>query len=108
MARAWNVTDGFDGMLVLPNNPLTGAPITAPVVMRYQPSANLGAINLYGINLQKKVADFDLFLSGNWASTRPVLTWSKSTRQRPVMAPETPVSRSDSTPAGIFTFPDSK
>ncbi len=71
MARAWNVTDGFDGMLVLPNNPLTGAPITAPVVMRYQPSANLGAINLYGINLQKKVADFDLFLSGNWSSTRP-------------------------------------
>lgn len=30
---------------------------------------------MYGINLQKKVADFDLFLSGNWASTRPnVLT----------------------------------
>src|SRR5579872_6524960 len=71
MARAWNVTDGFAGLMVLPNNPLTGAPITAPVVMRYQPSANLGAINLYGVNLQKKVGDFDLFLSGNWSSTRP-------------------------------------
>ncbi|HEV2402063.1 MAG TPA: DUF3373 family protein [Candidatus Sulfotelmatobacter sp.] len=71
LARAWNVTDGFDGLMVLPNNPLTGAPVTAPVVMRYAPSANLGAINLYGINLQKKLGDFDLFASGNWSSTRP-------------------------------------
>ncbi|HUA14579.1 MAG TPA: DUF3373 family protein [Verrucomicrobiae bacterium] len=71
MARAWNVTDGFDGLMVLPNNPLTGAPVTAPVVMRYAPSANLGAINLYGVNLQKKVQNFDLFVSGNWSSTRP-------------------------------------
>jgi len=71
LARAWNVTDGFDGLVVLPNNPVTGAPVTAPVVMRYAPSANLGAIDLYGINLQKKVSSFDLFLSGNWSSTRP-------------------------------------
>lgn len=71
LARAWNVTDGFDGLMVLPNNPLTGAPVTAPVVMRYAPSANLGAINLYGINLQKKLGDFDVFASGNWSSTRP-------------------------------------
>ena len=71
LARAWNVTDGFDGLVVLPNNPLTGASITAPVVMRYAPSANLGAIDLYGVNLQKKVGSFDLFVSGNWSSTRP-------------------------------------
>ena len=71
LARAWNVTDGFDGLMVLPNNPLTGAPVTAPVVMRYAPSANLGAIDLYGINLQKKLSSFDLFLSGNWSGTRP-------------------------------------
>lgn len=71
LARAWNVTDGFDGLMVLPNNPLTGAPVTAPVVMRYAPSANLGAIDLYGINLQKKLRDLDLFASGNWSSIRP-------------------------------------
>jgi hypothetical protein len=71
LARAWNVTDGFAGLMVLPNNPLTGAAVNAPVVMRYAPSANLGAINLYGINLQKKLRDCDLFLSGNWSSTRP-------------------------------------
>jgi hypothetical protein len=71
LARAWNVTDGFDGLMVLPNNPLTGAAVGAPVVMRYAPSANLGAIDLYGINLQKKLRDFDLFVSGNWSGTRP-------------------------------------
>jgi hypothetical protein len=71
LAHAWNVTDGFAGLVVLPNNPLTGAAISAPVVMRYQPSANLGAINLYGVNLQRKLGDFDLFVSGNWSSTRP-------------------------------------
>ncbi len=71
LARAWNVTDGFDGLMVLPNNPLTGAAITAPIVMRYAPSANLGAIDLYGINLQKKLRNFDLFVSGNWSGLRP-------------------------------------
>ncbi len=71
LARAWNVTDGFDGLMVLPNNPLTGASVNAPVVMRYAPSANLGAIGLYGINLQKKLQNFDLFLSGNWSGLRP-------------------------------------
>jgi hypothetical protein len=46
VARAWNVTDGFNGLIVMPNNPLTGDTVGAPVVMRYTPSANLGAINL--------------------------------------------------------------
>jgi len=71
LARAWNVTDGFDGLMVMPNNPLTGAAVNAPVVMRYAPSANLGAIDLYGVNLQKKLGSFDLFVSGNWVGLRP-------------------------------------
>jgi hypothetical protein len=71
VARAWNVTDGFNGLVVMPNNPLTGDTVTAPVVMRYTPSANLGGINLYGFVLQKKLGNFDLFASGNWVSLRP-------------------------------------
>jgi hypothetical protein len=71
VARAWNVTDGFNGLIVLPNNPLTGDAVTAPVVMRFTPSANLGGINLYGVVLQKKLGNFDLFASGNWVSLRP-------------------------------------
>ena len=64
-AHAWNVTDGFDGTMVLPNNPLTGDPVGAPVVMRYSPSANLGGINLYGLVMQKRLAQFDTFVSVN-------------------------------------------
>jgi hypothetical protein len=71
VAHAWNVTDGFNGLMVLPNNPVTGDPVTAPVIMRFTPSANLGGINLYGLTLQKTLGQFDMFLSGNWASLRP-------------------------------------
>jgi hypothetical protein len=72
IARAFNVTDGFAGQIVLPSNPLTGEAIAAPVIMRYQPSANLGAINLYGLNLQRTLGPLDMFVSGNWVSTRPI------------------------------------
>ena len=70
-AHAFNVTDGFNGLLVLTRNPLTGDPITAPVVLRYTPSANLGGINLFGVNASRKVKAFDLYLSGNYSGTRP-------------------------------------
>lgn len=70
-ARAWNVTDGFNGQVVLPNNPLTGDVIAAPVMMRFTPSANLGGINLYGVTMQRTQGPVDLFVSGNWASLRP-------------------------------------
>jgi hypothetical protein len=71
IARAWNVTDGFNGLTVLPVNPLTGDAVQAPVVMRFTPSANLGAINLFGLNVQRTLGHFDMFVSGNWVSTRP-------------------------------------
>jgi hypothetical protein len=71
IARAWNVSDGFNGLVVMPNNPLTGDPITAPVIMRYTPSANLGAIDLYGVVVEKKLKQFDLYASANWDSLRP-------------------------------------
>ena len=71
VARAWDVTDGFNGLMVLPNNPLTGEAVGAPVVMRYTPSANLGGINLYGIVAQRRFRDFDLYGSLNWDSLRP-------------------------------------
>jgi hypothetical protein len=70
-ARAWDVTDGFNGLMVLPNNPLTGEAISAPVIMRYTPSANLGGINLYGVVVERKLRQFDLYASANWDSLRP-------------------------------------
>jgi hypothetical protein len=70
-AHAFNVTDGFNGLVVLPNNPLTGEAINAPVVLRYSPSANLGAIDLVSVNLTRKQGPMDLYVSGNYSGTRP-------------------------------------
>jgi hypothetical protein len=70
-AKAWNVTDGFNGFIVLPNNPLTGDAINAPVIMRYTPSTNLGNIFLYGIDAQHEFNKFTLYGSLNWDSLRP-------------------------------------
>ena len=70
-AHAFNVTDGFDGSIVLTANPLTGDPVNAPVVMRYTPSANLGSIHLFGMNVTHKAKSVDVYLSGNLSATRP-------------------------------------
>jgi len=71
VAHAWNVTDGFNGQVVMPNNPLTGDTVGAPVIMRFTPSANLGGIYMYGLTAQKTMREFDLFVSANWSSLRP-------------------------------------
>ena len=70
-AHAFNVTDGFNGLMVLPVNPLTGDPVNAPVVMRYTPSANLGSINLFGININQRWRNLDMYGSANYSGTRP-------------------------------------
>lgn len=67
-AHAFNVTDGFNGLVVMPYNAVTGEP-TPPVVMRYAPSANLGAIDLFGVNVTRKTAAFDLYGSANFSGT---------------------------------------
>jgi hypothetical protein len=70
-AHAFNVTDGFNGSVVLTVNPLTGDPVNAPVVMRYTPSANLGGIHLFGMNVTRKAKAVDFYTSGNLSATRP-------------------------------------
>jgi hypothetical protein len=70
-AHAFDVTDGFTGLIVLPTNPLTGEAVPASVVMRYTPSANLGSINLFGMNVTRRQGPLDLYLSGNYSGTRP-------------------------------------
>src|SRR5438045_3873570 len=70
-AHAYNVTDGFNGLTVLPNDPLTGERIAAPVVLRFTPSANLGSIDLLSVNLARKTGPVDLYTSGNYSGTHP-------------------------------------
>jgi hypothetical protein len=70
-AHAFNVADGFNGLMVLPRDPLSGEPVPAPVVLRYTPSANLGSINLFGVNVTRKAKAVDLYISGNLSNTDP-------------------------------------
>jgi len=71
VAHAFNIADGFNGLIVLPNNPVTGQPVGAPVVMRYTPSANLGEMDIAGILLQRTDGPFDWFLNWNYVKSDP-------------------------------------
>ncbi len=71
VARAYDVTDGFNGYVVLPNNPVTGQAIGAPVIMRYSPSANLGDIDILGALLARRDGAFDWFVSLNYMKSHP-------------------------------------
>jgi hypothetical protein len=69
-AHAFNVTDGFNGLIAFPVNPLTGDPVPA-AVMRFTPSGNLGSINLAGVDINRRQGPMDLYISGNYSGTRP-------------------------------------
>jgi len=69
--RAFDVTDGFNGLVVFPADPLTGNKINAPVVLRFTPSSNLGEIDLASVVLIRKDGPFDWFVSGNYMKSRP-------------------------------------
>lgn len=69
-AHAFNVTDGFNGLIAFSQNPLTGDPVPQ-AVMRFTPSANLGSINLAGVTVTRRQGPVDLYLSGNYSGTRP-------------------------------------
>jgi hypothetical protein len=71
VAHAFNVTDGFNGLVVFPSNPLTGDSVNAPVVMRFTPTGNLGSINLAGVDVTRRQGPMDLYISGNYSGTRP-------------------------------------
>lgn len=71
VARGFDVTDGFNGLIVMPNNPVTGEPVNAPVMMRYSPSANLGDIDLAGLLLMRRDGPVDWFGSFNYMKSHP-------------------------------------
>jgi len=71
VARGFNVTDGFNGVVVLPDNPVTGEPVGAPVLMRFTPSANLGDIDLAGVLLMRRDGPVDWFGSFSYMKSHP-------------------------------------
>jgi len=71
IARAFSLTDGFNGLIVLPKNPLTGQEVGAPVVMRFTPSANLGDMDIAGALFMRKDGPVDWFLNYNYVKSHP-------------------------------------
>lgn len=71
LARAFNVTDGFNGLVVLPNNPVTGQPIGAPIVFRFTPSTNLGHLDLGSLVVLRKQGPLDIFASVSYDKSHP-------------------------------------
>ena len=71
VARAFDVTDGFNGVVILPDNPVSGDAIGAPFVMRYSPSANLGDIDLASALVMHQWKGFDIFASYSLMKSHP-------------------------------------
>jgi len=59
IARAFDITDGFNGQIIMPNNPVTGAPMPGPIVTRFTPSANLGDFDIASLMLARRDGPFD-------------------------------------------------
>lgn len=73
VARAFGVADGFNGLVVLPNDPVTGAAVGAPIVMRFTPSTNIGDLDLGSIVAIRKQGPFDVFASVSYNHSDPEL-----------------------------------
>lgn len=71
VARAFNLSDGFNGLVVLPNDPLTGNAIKAPVVLRYTPSVTLGDVELASLVLTRRDGPIDWFVTGSYMRSHP-------------------------------------
>lgn len=74
--RAWSVTDGFNALVVMPLDPLTGNPSPGPAVMRFTPSANLGNIDLAAVMAERTDGPVKWFgsIAGMWTHPEDVTT----------------------------------
>jgi hypothetical protein len=70
-ATAQDVSDGFNGLVVLPVDPLTGQDVPGPGVLRYSPSSNIGDIDLASLIVIRHDGPFDYFASINYSSSSP-------------------------------------
>jgi len=71
IARAFDITDGFNGMIIMPNDPVTGQPMPGPIVTRFSPSANLGDFDVASILLARRDGPIDWFVTGSYSKSHP-------------------------------------
>jgi hypothetical protein len=88
--RAANVTDGFNSLVVMPVDPVTGNPAPGPAVMRFTPSANLGDIDLAAALIERHDGAVHSFASiaGEWTHPENVTTPFGGLLSDPFSAPE--------------------
>ncbi len=80
-AHASDITDGFTGLTVMPfivsrtGGQYFFTPNTGMFISRMEPNTNIGNWDgltlLYRTNLEERLADIDLFISGSWSHTDP-------------------------------------
>jgi hypothetical protein len=68
--RAFDLTDGFNGLVVLPVDPVTGQDVP-PAVIRYTPSATLGDISWASVVAIIHPGPFDLFATYSYMESDP-------------------------------------
>jgi hypothetical protein len=77
-AHAWDVTDGFTGLTVMPfivsvdsSNHYTFTPNSGAYITRVQPSTNIGDWDALSLLLKTKLSNIDLFFAPSWSHTSP-------------------------------------
>ncbi|MEN8005370.1 MAG: DUF3373 family protein [Candidatus Krumholzibacteriota bacterium] len=71
IARAFDITDGFAGNIIMPNDPVSGQPMPGPIVTRFSPSTNLGDFDIASLMLARRDGPLDWFVTGSWSKSRP-------------------------------------
>jgi len=71
IARAFDITDGFAGNIIMPNDPVSGQAMPGPIVTRFSPSANLGDFDVASVLLARRDGPIDWFVTGSWSKSHP-------------------------------------
>jgi uncharacterized protein DUF3373 len=71
IARAFDLTDGFNGEIIMPVNPVTGAAMPGPIVTRFSPAVNLGDFDLASFLISRIDGPMDWFVSASWSKSHP-------------------------------------
>ncbi len=71
IARAFDITDGYAGNIIMPNDPVSGQAMPGPIVTRFSPSANLGDFDVASVLLARRDGPIDWFVTGSWSQSHP-------------------------------------
>lgn len=71
LLRAFDVTDGFNSLVVMPVDPVSGNPAPGPAPIRFSPTGNLGDIDLGALMVERHDGRVWSFVSGAYVKSHP-------------------------------------